>query len=49
LQHWLGDADFNGMRGPDALAKLPQAERGAWQRLWEEVAGLRQQTRPKEK
>jgi serine/threonine protein kinase/tetratricopeptide (TPR) repeat protein len=37
LQHWLEDTDFAGMRG-DALAKLPEAERQAWRRLWAEVA-----------
>ncbi len=49
MQHWLDDADFNGVRGAEALAKLPEAERGDWQRLWEEVAALRQQAQPKEK
>jgi tetratricopeptide (TPR) repeat protein len=38
LQHWLGDPDFNGMRGPDALAKLPEGERQSWQQLWADVA-----------
>ncbi len=37
LQHWLKDDDFNGVRGPDALARLPQAEREAWQQLWADV------------
>ncbi len=40
MQHWLSDPDFNGVRGAAALAKLPEAERGDWQRLWEEVAAL---------
>ncbi len=38
LQHWLRDPDFNGVRGPEALGKLPQAERQAWSRLWADVA-----------
>jgi tetratricopeptide (TPR) repeat protein len=38
LRHWLADADFAGMRGPDALASLPEAERPAWQELWADVA-----------
>jgi len=42
MRHWLGDTDFNGVRGAEALAKLPQAERGDWQKLWEEVEALRQ-------
>ena len=38
LQHWLTDPDFNGVRGPDALGKLPEAERKEWQKLWADVA-----------
>jgi serine/threonine protein kinase/Flp pilus assembly protein TadD len=41
MQHWLGDADFAGVRGEAALAKLPEAERPAWQKLWAEVESLR--------
>jgi hypothetical protein len=26
-RHWLRDPDFVGVRGPDALAQLPPAER----------------------
>jgi hypothetical protein len=37
MQDWLGQAYFDGVRGPEALAKLPEAERQAWQRLWTEV------------
>jgi serine/threonine protein kinase/Tfp pilus assembly protein PilF len=40
MQHWLGDADFNGVRGAEALAKLPEAERKDWQELWQEVEAL---------
>jgi serine/threonine-protein kinase len=36
LRHWQRDADFAGVRG-DKLAKLPQAERQSWQRLWADV------------
>jgi hypothetical protein len=39
MQHWLKDADLAGVRGPEALAKLPEAERPAWQELWADVAG----------
>jgi tetratricopeptide (TPR) repeat protein len=49
MRHWLGDPDFNGVRGAEALAKLPQAERGGWQHLWDEVAALRQRAQQKEK
>jgi tetratricopeptide (TPR) repeat protein len=37
MQHWLSDADFQGVRGPEALSKLPEAERPAWQQLWADV------------
>jgi serine/threonine protein kinase/Flp pilus assembly protein TadD len=36
LRHWQQDTDFAGVRG-DALAKLPEAERQAWQQLWADV------------
>jgi hypothetical protein len=36
LHSWLQDTDFAGLRG-DALAKLPEAERQAWQQLWADV------------
>jgi tetratricopeptide (TPR) repeat protein len=49
MQRWLDDTDFNCVRAADALAKLPEAERADWQRLWEEVAALRQRAQPKEK
>ena len=38
MQHWLADTDFAGVRGPDALGKLPEVERQAWQKLWADVA-----------
>ena len=40
MQHWLQDADFAGVRGPQALAKLPEAERSAWRKLWADVEEL---------
>jgi tetratricopeptide (TPR) repeat protein/serine/threonine protein kinase len=40
LQHWLQDTDFAGLRGPEALAKLPESERLAWQKLWADVDDL---------
>ena len=36
MQFWQGDPDFMGVRGDD-LAKLPEAERRAWQQLWDDV------------
>jgi serine/threonine-protein kinase len=38
MEHWLEDPDFAGVRGPEALARLPEAERQAWQKLWVDVA-----------
>jgi serine/threonine-protein kinase len=36
MRHWQEDADFAGVRG-NALAKLPEAERQPWRRLWQDV------------
>ena len=38
LRRWLVETDFAGGRGREALAKLPEAERPAWQKLWNDVA-----------
>jgi tetratricopeptide (TPR) repeat protein/serine/threonine protein kinase len=38
LQRWQTDRDFAGVRGPEALAKVPEAERQQWQKLWQDVA-----------
>jgi serine/threonine protein kinase/Flp pilus assembly protein TadD len=40
MQSWQTDTAFAGMRGPEALAKLPEVERLNWQKLWDEVAAL---------
>jgi hypothetical protein len=42
MQHWQNDADFVGVRGSEALERLPAAERLDWQKLWQEVEALRQ-------
>jgi hypothetical protein len=53
MQHWLQDRDFNGVRGTRALAKLPEAERAGWRKLWADVAATLAQAqkkrRPEEK
>jgi serine/threonine protein kinase/tetratricopeptide (TPR) repeat protein len=38
LRHSLADPDLAGVRGPEALAKLPEPEREPWQELWSHVA-----------
>jgi tetratricopeptide (TPR) repeat protein len=38
MRHWLADPDFAGVRGAEALARLPEAERADWQKLWADVA-----------
>jgi serine/threonine-protein kinase len=38
LQHWQQDTDFAGVRDPATLARLPEAERQEWQKLWADVA-----------
>jgi serine/threonine protein kinase/Flp pilus assembly protein TadD len=40
LRHWLVDPDFAGVRGPEALGKLPEAEQQSWQEMWGRVADL---------
>jgi serine/threonine-protein kinase len=47
MQHWLLDPDFAGVRGPEHLAKLPEAERQAWQKLWKDVADMLKQAQEK--
>jgi serine/threonine protein kinase/Flp pilus assembly protein TadD len=42
MGHWLQDKDLDRVRGPEALANLPDAERQEWQKLWTEVDELRQ-------
>jgi hypothetical protein len=41
LEHWLEDPAFAGVRRPDALDRLPEAERQAWHKLWADVADTR--------
>jgi serine/threonine protein kinase/Tfp pilus assembly protein PilF len=43
MRHWQEDTDFAGVRGADALAKLPESERAEWSKLWQEVATLGKQ------
>jgi Flp pilus assembly protein TadD len=38
MRKWLEDTAFAGVRGPEALAKFPEAERQPWRKLWDDVA-----------
>jgi hypothetical protein len=38
MKDWLWDIHLAWVRGPEALAKLPESERQAWQKLWTDVA-----------
>jgi hypothetical protein len=40
LRWWQADSDLAAVRDPAALARLPQAERAEWQRLWADVQAL---------
>jgi tetratricopeptide (TPR) repeat protein len=37
MRHWQADGDFSGVRGPQALSQLAEAERKLWHKLWEDV------------
>jgi serine/threonine-protein kinase len=47
LRDWQEDTDLAGVRGPGALAKLPEAERQAWRQLWTDVADTLARAREK--
>jgi tetratricopeptide (TPR) repeat protein len=47
LQHWLEDSDLAPVRDAAALAKLPEAERLAWRKLWADVDKLLRTTEKK--
>src|SRR5262249_53245217 len=40
MRHWQSDSDLAGVRGNDALARLPVEERKMWERLWSDVDAL---------
>jgi WD40 repeat protein len=40
MRRWLADPEFASVRGPAALARLPEVERQPWQTLWDDVADL---------
>jgi hypothetical protein len=40
LRPWQRDARLAGVRDPAALAHLPEAERAAWRKLWQDVEAV---------
>jgi tetratricopeptide (TPR) repeat protein len=40
LEHWKVDTELAGVRDPDALARVPEAERQEWYSLWADVEVL---------
>jgi tetratricopeptide (TPR) repeat protein len=48
LQHWQQDPDLASLRGKEALARLPAAERDAWTALWADVAAVVKRARGEE-
>jgi serine/threonine protein kinase/Tfp pilus assembly protein PilF len=40
MRHWRQDNDFAGVRGDEAIGKLPEGERQAWHKLWADVAHM---------
>jgi eukaryotic-like serine/threonine-protein kinase len=45
LQHWKEDQDLAGVRQPNLLDTLPEAEREAWRTLWASVEALLEKVR----
>ena len=45
MKRWQQDTALNRVRGEEALAKLPEAERREWQALWDDVAALEQRAK----
>ena len=45
LKHWQEDTDLAGVRDEDALSKLSEEERKAWETLWEESKNLLKKAR----
>ena len=47
MMHWQTSMDLEGVRGEEALSKLPEPERPPWQNLWDEVADTVARTQKK--
>jgi hypothetical protein len=46
---WLTDTPLAGVRGAEAIARLPAWERPAWEKFWAEVAALQNKAREQTK
>jgi tetratricopeptide (TPR) repeat protein len=46
MRDWQADPDFATVRDADALAKLPEAERAEWHKLWQDVDALLKRASP---
>src|SRR5262249_28261624 len=40
MEHWRNDDSFAGVRGNEALARIPAEERKEWERFWADVDAL---------
>src|SRR5262249_56982536 len=49
LRHWQHDPALAGLRDADSLAKLPEAQREAWRRLWADLEAVLKQARRQDK
>jgi serine/threonine-protein kinase len=49
MQRWLADAHLAGVRGVEAISKLPAEEREGWAKLWTEAEALRKRALEKAK
>ncbi len=46
LKLWFADKDLASVREPEAIVQLPVDERDDWNKLWEEIRALRDETAP---
>jgi hypothetical protein len=49
MQRWLADPHLAGVRGAEALARLPSEERPGWAKLWAEAEALRKKAQEETK
>jgi serine/threonine-protein kinase len=48
MAHWRRDLDLTSVRDPQALDRLPENERAAWQALWRDVDALAERVAKKD-